>query len=255
MDEINEKFPGSFEIIAGPCSIEDYESLYQSALALKESGIKYLRGGAYKLRTSVHSFRGLGDSGIMHLHRVARELGMYSVSECTQTDKVEFMAKHIDILVVGTRNMHNYPLLELLGKTDKPIILKRGIAATYDEWWAAAEYIIESGNTNVILCERGIRTFEPETRYTLDISAIEVMKKKCGLPIIVDPSHAAGNRDLVPSLAFAAIAAGADGLMIECMPEPCESICDANQTITPQTLKRILAAVGDLRVHHKRMEQ
>ena len=254
MEKINDFIPGSLNVIAGPCSVEGYNSLFHSALALKEIGIRYIRGGAYKLRTSIHSFRGLGDSAILHLAQVAKETGLKTVSECTQTDKVEFMAEHIDILVVGTRNMHNYPLLELLGKIDNPVILKRGIAATYDEWMAAAEYIVENGNPKVILCERGIRTFEPETRYTLDISAIQVMKQKTGLPVIVDPSHAAGKRDLVPSLACAAIAAGADGLMIECQIKPCESICDANQTIEPGTLKQLLDAIPDLRLHLSRME-
>lgn len=237
----------SFGVIAGPCSIEAYEPLYNTAIQLKQRGINMLRGGAYKLRTSVHSFRGLGDAGILHLAKVGEELGLITVSECTQTDKVEFMATNIDILVVGTRNMHNYPLLEILGKVSNPVILKRGIAATYDEWAAAAEYIMENGNSNVVLCERGIRTFEPETRYTLDISAISVMKKKTGLPVIIDPSHAAGNRDIVPSLALAAIAAGADGLMIECQVNPCESICDASQTIEPDVLSHILDALPNLR--------
>nr|MDK2850640.1 3-deoxy-7-phosphoheptulonate synthase [Candidatus Cloacimonadota bacterium] len=244
----------NFNIIAGPCSIEDYDSLYEAALELKNRGIRMIRGGAYKLRTSVHSFRGLGDAGIMHLANVGKELDLITVSEVTQTDKVDFMANYIDILVVGTRNMHNYPLLELLGKIDKPVILKRGIAATYDEWLASAEYIIENGNNKVILCERGIRTFEPETRYTLDISAISVIKNKSTLPIIIDPSHAAGNRDLVPSLALAAVAAGADGLMIECQPNPSESICDANQTISPDTLSQIMDAVPELRLHLSRMK-
>ncbi|MCK9557808.1 MAG: 3-deoxy-7-phosphoheptulonate synthase [Candidatus Cloacimonetes bacterium] len=253
MDEINSFGHGNFGIIAGPCSIEDYDSLYQSAKILKEMGIKYLRGGAYKLRTSVHSFRGLGDSGILHLARVGQELGLKTVSECTQIDKVDFMAKNIDVLVVGTRNMQNYPLLELLGKIDKPVILKRGMAATYDEWMAAAEYIIENGNEQVILCERGIRTFETETRYTLDLSAIKVMQQKCGIPVIIDPSHAAGNRALVPSLAMASIAGGADGLMIECCVNPCESICDADQTIEPETLRSIINAVVDLRQHLNRI--
>ena len=237
----------SFGVIAGPCSIEAYEPLYNTAIQLKQRGINMLRGGAYKLRTSVHSFRVLGDAGILHLAKVGEELGLITVSECTQTDKVEFMATNIDILVVGTRNMHNYPLLEILGKVSNPVILKRGIAATYDEWAAAAEYIMENGNSNVVLCERGIRTFEPETRYTLDISAISVMKKKTGLPVIIDPSHAAGNRDIVPSLALAAIAAGADGLMIECQVNPCESICDASQTIEPDVLSHILDALPNLR--------
>jgi len=238
----------AFQVIAGPCSIESYESLYKTAVDLHNRGIKMLRGGAYKLRTSVHSFRGLGDAGIIHMARIGKELNLTTVSECTQVDKVDFMAENIDVLVVGTRNMHNYPLLESLGKIPNPVILKRGIAATYDEWLAAAEYIIESGNPNVILCERGIRTFEPETRYTLDISAISVMKKKSGLPIIIDPSHAAGNRNLVPSLAFAATAAGADGLMIECCINPCESICDAPQTIEPDTLSHILSVIPKLQV-------
>ncbi|MDD2424171.1 MAG: N-acetylneuraminate synthase family protein, partial [Candidatus Cloacimonetes bacterium] len=170
MDKMNELSFGAddFKVIAGPCSIEDYESLYETAKDLKARGITMLRGSAYKLRTSVHSFRGLGDAGILHMAQVGKELGLITVSEITQTDRVEYMASHIDILVVGTRNMNNYPLLELLGKIDKPVILKRGIAATYDEWLAAAEYIIESGNERVILCERGIRTFETGTRYTLD---------------------------------------------------------------------------------------
>lgn len=238
----------SFNVIAGPCSIEAYESLYQTAVELKKRGIKMLRGGAYKLRTSIHSFRGLGDAGIHHLASIGKELELITVSECTQVDKVEFMANNIDILVVGTRNMHNYPLLERLGKIPNPVILKRGIAATYDEWLAAAEYIMENGNSNVILCERGIRTFEPETRYTLDISAIAVMSQKSGLPVIIDPSHAAGNRNLVPSLSLAAIAAGADGLMIECQIKPDESICDAPQTIDPEMLSQILDSILDLRM-------
>ena len=249
MDEINSFGPGGFNIIAGPCSIEDYDSLYQSASVLKNLGIRYLRGGAYKLRTSVHSFRGLGDSGIVHLAGVGKELGLKTVSECTQTDKVEYMAQYIDVLAVGTRNMYNYPLLELMGKIDKPVILKRGLAATYDEWMAATEYIIENGNDRIVLCERGIRTFETGTRYTLDISAIRVMQQKSGLPVIIDPSHASGNRDLVPSLSFAAIAAGADGLMIECSVNPGECICDAEQTISPETLKTIMNAVPELRLH------
>ncbi|MCB5279144.1 MAG: N-acetylneuraminate synthase family protein, partial [Candidatus Cloacimonetes bacterium] len=155
MDKIERFGLSKFEIIAGPCTIENYENLYNNAQVLKELGIKYLRGGAYKMRTSFHSFRGLGDSGVIHLENVGKELDMITVSECTQIDKVEYMAQHIDVLVVGTRNMHNYPLLEALGNIDKPIILKRGIAATYDEWLAAAGYIIDNGNEQVILCERG----------------------------------------------------------------------------------------------------
>lgn len=249
MDKIERFGLSKFEIIAGPCTIENYENLYNNAQVLKELGIKYLRGGAYKMRTSFHSFRGLGDSGVIHLENVGKELDMITVSECTQIDKVEYMAQHIDVLVVGTRNMHNYPLLEALGNIDKPIILKRGIAATYDEWMAAAGYIIDNGNEQVILCERGIRTFVRDTRYTFDVSAIAVMKRKSGLPVIADPSHAAGNRNLVPSLAYSAIAAGADGLLLECTTNPSENICDADQTIEPQTLKHIIDATPNLRRH------
>jgi 3-deoxy-7-phosphoheptulonate synthase len=234
-------------IIAGPCTIESFESLYDTAAALSKIGVKYLRGGAYKLRTSVHTFRGLGDAAIRHLAEVGKEFQMTTVSECTQIDKVDYMARQLDILVVGTRNMHNYPLLERLGKILNPVILKRAISSTYDEWLAAAEYIIESGNPNVILCERGIRTFESHTRYTLDIAAVPVMKSLSGLPVIVDPSHAAGNSLLVPSLALAAVAAGANGLMIETHVCPEESICDAAQTIDPPTLELILEQAHNIR--------
>ncbi|MCD8480891.1 MAG: N-acetylneuraminate synthase family protein [Candidatus Cloacimonetes bacterium] len=190
----------SFGVIAGPCSIEAYEPLYNTATQLKQLGINMLRGGAYKLRTSVHSFRGLGDAGILHLAKVGEELGMITVSECTQTDKVEFMATNIDILVVGTRNMHNYPLLEILGKVSNPVILKRGIAATYDEWAAAAEYIMEMVIPMWSYVSVESEPLSPRPVIPLDISAISVMKNKTGLPVIIDPSHAAGNRDIVPSL-------------------------------------------------------
>lgn len=244
MDKMMNK---EFMVIAGPCTIESYQSLYDTAAALSKIGVKYLRGGAYKLRTSVHTFRGLGDSGIRHLAEVGKAFQMKTVSECTQIDKVDFMAQQIDILVVGTRNMHNYPLLERLGKISNPVILKRAISSTYDEWLAAAEYIIESGNPRVILCERGIRTFESHTRYTLDIAAVPVMQSLCGLPLIIDPSHAAGNSRLVPSLALSGVAAGANGLMIETHINPEESICDAAQTISPETLELILEQTNNIR--------
>lgn len=230
---------GCFNIIAGPCSIESYDSLFETAQLLKQYGISFIRGGAYKLRTSMHSFRGLGDKGILYLSQVGKELGLTTVSECTQVDKVEFMASKIDILVVGARNMYNYPLLERLSKIENQVILKRGFSATYIEWLAAAEYIVENGNKNVVLCERGIRTFETETRYTLDVSAIQMMKLKCNLPVIVDPSHAAGIGTIVPSLSLASVAAGADGLMIECQINPEKSISDASQTVDPITVRSI----------------
>jgi len=236
-----------FNIIAGPCSIESYESLYATALELKQMGIRMLRGGAYKLRTSLHSFRGLGDAGVLHLSQVAKELDLISVSECTQIDKLEYMSRHLDVLVVGTRNMHNYPLLEALAQVPNPVILKRGIAATYSEWQAAAEYLMQYGKQDLVLCERGIRCFESETRYTLDISALPVMQRKCGLPVYIDPSHASGDRDLVPALALAAVAAGANGLMLEAAINPCTSICDASQTISLDTLGRLLKQIQAVR--------
>lgn len=238
-----------FNIIAGPCSIESYESLYATALELKQMGIRMLRGGAYKLRTSPHSFRGLGDAGVLHLSQVAKELELISVSECTQIDKVEYMSRHLDVLLVGTRNMHNYPLLEALAQVPNPIILKRGIAASYSEWLAAAEYLMQYGKKDVILCERGIRTFESETRYTLDISAIPVMRSKCGLPVYIDPSHASGKRDLVPALSLAAVAAGANGLMLEAAINPCASICDASQTISLDTLRSMMQQIQAIKNH------
>ncbi len=240
-----------FNVIAGPCTIDTYDSLYETASEVSRLGIKLLRGGAYKMRTSVHSFRGLGDIAVQYLAAVGKEFGMHTVSEVIEIENIDYMAQHLDILMVGTRNMQNYPLLERLGKVPNPVILKRGFAATYDEWLSAAEHIIENGNPYVILCERGIRTFEPETRFTLDVSAIKVMQIKSGLPVIVDPSHAAGNRGLVPSLALAAVAAGANGLMIESMPQPSKSICDAAQTIDTIVLGQLLNTAFEIRKINK----
>ncbi|MCB5234152.1 MAG: 3-deoxy-7-phosphoheptulonate synthase [Candidatus Cloacimonetes bacterium] len=234
-------FVDTFKIIAGPCTIESYDKLYATAKVLKELGIEYLRGGAYKMRTTCESFQGLQDEGIMIISEVGEKLGMKTVSEVTQIDKIQFMSEHIDVLTVGARNMHNYPLLRALSNVDNPIILKRGISATYKEWIEAANYIKQNGKANIVLCERGIRTFEQETRFTLDLSAVPVLKTNYTMPVIVDPSHAAGDRRFVVALAKAAIASGAMGLMIECDLDPDNSICDAKQTIAIEQLQDIIS--------------
>ncbi len=231
----------NFTMIAGPCTIENYEDLLSIAVHLKESGIKYLRGGAYKLRTSPYSFRGLGQEGLRYLKQVATETGLISVSEIVACEDVETMSEYVDILQVGTRNMHNYRLLWKLGKVKNPVILKRGMSSTIEEWLLAAEHILEAGNPNVILCERGIRTFENYTRYTLDISAIPAVKNLSNLPIIVDPSHSSGRREMIKSLSWAAMAAGADGLLIETHFNPDATVCDSRQTIDFKILEEILA--------------
>lgn len=234
-------FVSTFKIIAGPCTIESYDKLYATAKVLKDLGIGYLRGGAYKMRTSCESFQGLQDEGVRIISEVGKKLGMKTVTEVTQIDKIEFMAEHIDVLTVGARNMHTYPLLKALGTVDNPVILKRGISATYEEWVEAANYIKQKGKTNVVLCERGIRTFEQETRFTLDLSAVPVLKSNYALPVIVDPSHAAGDRRFVVALSKAAIASGAMGLMIECDLDPGNCICDAKQTIAIEQLQDIIS--------------
>lgn len=229
-----------FTFIAGPCTIENYEDLLAIAKRLKNIGLAFFRGGAYKMRTSPYNFQGLGKEGLKYLKQVADETGMISVSEIVSVEDVELMSSHVDIIQVGTRNMHNYRLLWKLGKIRNPIILKRGMSSTIEEWLLAAEHIIEAGNPNVILCERGIRTFENFTRHTLDISAIPAVKSLSNLPVIVDPSHSSGRREMIKSLSWAAIAAGADGLLIETHFDPDATICDSRQTIDFEMLEEIL---------------
>ncbi len=236
----------SFSFIAGPCTIEDYQQLKDTADFIKSKGLKFLRGGAFKLRTSPYSFPGLGIKGIEYMKRVCEETGLISVSEIICVEHIDLMSQNIDILQVGTRNMHNYRLLSRLGKIKNPIILKRGMASTIEEWLLAAEHIINSGNPNVILCERGIRTFENYTRNTLDLSAIPAVKKLSNLPIIIDPSHSTGKREMIKSMSWAAIAAGADGLIIEVHPSPNKAICDSRQTINYQMLDSILEPLNSL---------
>ena len=202
-------------IIAGPCSVESYEQVIEIAKRVKKSGAKYLRGGVFKPRTSPYEFQGLGYEGLEILKRVREETGLKIVTEIMSVDDVDLFEKEVDVIQVGSRNMQNFDLLKRLGKINKPILLKRGLSATIEEWLLAAEYIMNEGNPNVILCERGIRTYENETRNTLDISAVPLVKKVSHLPIIVDPSHASGKRWMIEPLSKAAIAVGADGLIIE----------------------------------------
>jgi len=235
-----------FTLIAGPCTVENYDDLLTIVLKLKKLGISFFRGGAYKMRTSPYKFQGLGEKGLEYINRVSIETGMISVSEVISPEDVEIVSQHIDIIQVGTRNMHNYRLLQKLGKIDNPVILKRGMSSTIEEWLFAAEHIRMAGNSNIILCERGIRTFESFTRNTLDISAVPVIRSLSNLPIIIDPSHSSGRRDMIKSLSWAAMAAGADGLMIETHFSPDSTICDSMQTIDFNILKEIISPMKDI---------
>ena len=230
----------TFSLIAGPCTIENREDLLKIAEDLKKRGIKIIRGGTYKLRTSPYHFSGLGDQAIDYLEEVRELTGLVTVSEITCSDHIENMSKKIDILQVGTRNMQNYALLEKLGEISNPIILKRGMANTIEEWLLAAERIVLCGNPNVILCERGIRTFENFSRNTLDIAVIPAIKELTNLPLIVDPSHSAGDRNFIKAVSWGAIAAGADGLIIETHYQPEKAICDSRQTINYSILDELM---------------
>ncbi len=227
-------------IIAGPCSVESEEQLSSTATAVKELGAHILRGGAYKPRTSPYSFQGLQDEGLKLLSWIRDEIDIPVVTEVMDPRKLELVCEHADILQIGSRNMHNTPLLNEVGKVRKPVLLKRGMSATIEEFLYAAEYIIKQGNDQVILCERGIRTFEPSTRFTLDIGAIPVLKRLSHLPVIVDPSHGTGHWWMVPGLAKAAIAAGADGLIIEVHCDPQNALCDGGQSLHPDTFKDLM---------------
>ncbi|MHB8171375.1 MAG: 3-deoxy-7-phosphoheptulonate synthase [Thermincolia bacterium] len=238
-------------VIAGPCAVESREQLEASAQAALKGGAKILRGGAFKPRTSPYAFQGLEEDGLKMLAQVAEDTGLLVVTEVIDEQSVDLAVEYVDILQIGARNMQNFQLLRRVGKTNKPVVLKRGLAATVEEWLMAAEYIMSGGNYNVILCERGIRTFETATRNTLDISAVPVVKGLSHLPIIIDPSHATGDYKLVKPLAKAAVAVGADGLLIEVHPEPTKALCDGPQSLTPQAfqemmqdLKPIAVAVG-----------
>ena len=228
-------------VMAGPCSVETEEQIAAAAAAVKKAGAKILRGGAFKPRSSPYSFQGLGEDGLRMMRAAADAEGLKVVSEVMDVSQIELVADYADILQVGARNMQNYTLLRELGKARTPVLLKRGIAATIEEWLLSAEYVLAGGNTDVILCERGIRTFESYTRNTLDISAIPVVQKLSHLPIIADPSHGTGLRDKVAPMARAAIAAGADGLIIEVHPDPDHALSDGAQSIFPPQFDRLMA--------------
>jgi 3-deoxy-7-phosphoheptulonate synthase len=227
-------------IMAGPCAVESKKQLEEATRIVQEAGARVLRGGAFKPRTSPFSFQGLEKKGLELLAQVKKKYGIPVVTEVVDPHQVELVAEYADILQVGTRNMQNFSLLTELGHIKHAVILKRGLANTVTEWLTAADYLLAGGNENVILCERGIRTFEDSTRFSMDISSIPVIKKSSHLPVIVDPSHAAGHYSLVPALARGAIAAGADGLLIEVHPNPKEALVDGLQSLTPSDFKRLM---------------
>ncbi len=229
-------------LIAGPCAVESRVQLLSTACAVQAAGAQILRGGAFKPRTSPYQFQGLGIEGL-HLLAEARQVtGLPVITEVMQPDLVETVAQYADILQIGSRNMQNFPLLLAVGRNNlhRPVMLKRGFAATIDEWLLAAEYIVAAGNPNVILCERGIRSFDPQTRNLLDLACVPLLHQLTHLPVIVDPSHATGRRELVPTMSRAAIAAGADGLILEVHPDPNSALCDGRQSITPEELKTVV---------------
>jgi 3-deoxy-7-phosphoheptulonate synthase len=228
-------------VMAGPCSAENEEQVFTTAAACKKAGAKILRGGAFKPRSSPYSFQGLGEEGLRMLREAADQHNMKLVSEVMDVSQIDLVGRYSDIYQVGARNMQNFTLLRELGRTRKPVLLKRGIAATIEEWLLSAEYILAGGNTDVILCERGIRTFESYTRNTLDISAIPVIKKLSHLPIITDPSHATGRRDKVAPMARASVAAGADGIIVEVHCNPDKALSDGAQSMFPAQFERVMA--------------
>lgn len=230
-------------VMAGPCAVEDLDILKTTAQNVRQAGATILRGGAFKPRTSPYAFQGLGEEGLKYLREAADENNMAVISEIMEISQIDMFLKYVDILQVGARNMQNFNLLKELGQIRKPVLLKRGLSATIKEWLMSAEYVLSGGNSQVILCERGIRTFEDSTRNTLDISAIPVVKSLSHLPILVDPSHAVGKRDLVMPAARASIAAGADGLVIEvhCCPE--KALCDGAQSLYPQQFKQLMSEI------------
>ena len=233
-------------VMAGPCSVESIEQLREAAKAVKAGGAKFLRGGAFKPRTSPYDFQGLAEEGLKMLREVADEEGLKVVTEIVDKDDIELVGKYADIYQVGARNMQNFQLLKALGKAKKPVMLKRGLAATISEWLNAAEYIMAGGNEQVIFCERGIRTYETFTRNTLDLSAVAAIKELSHLPIIVDPSHGTGRWEMVRPMARAAVAAGCDGLIIEVHPHPEVALSDGDQSLTPKNFNALMGELGKI---------
>lgn len=243
---------GSMVVMAGPCAVESREQLLESAMIVRESGAQFLRGGAFKPRTSPYSFQGLEEEGLEYLAEARAVTGLKVVTEVMDVASVELVAKYADMLQIGARNMQNFQLLREVGRCGKPVLLKRGISATIDEWLHAAEYIVNEGNYNVVLCERGIRTFEEYTRNTLDLSAVAAVKHLSHIPIIVDPSHGTGKWRLVKPMAMAAIAAGADGIMVEVHPHPAEALSDGPQSLNPQNFAALMADIRELAAFMRR---
>lgn len=242
-DEIGGK---ELTIIAGPCSVESRSQILEIASMLREMGVKFLRGGAFKPRTSPYSFQGLKIEGLEYLREAAEKTGLHVVTEVKDTETLDLVVAHSDVLQVGARNMYNFSLLEKLGATKKPVLLKRGFSATIEELLMSAEYIASKGNYQIVLCERGIRTFEPYTRNTLDLNAIPLVKKLCHLPIIVDPSHGTGAWDLVIPMAQAAVVAGADGLIIEVHQDPQQALSDGFQSLRPDKFKSLMDRLKEI---------
>ena len=238
--------PDTFTLIAGPCAVETPDQTLEAAKMAKRAGATLLRGGAYKPRTSPYAFQGLGEAGLRILAEVRDAVGLPIVTEVTEVSDVDVVAQYADMLQVGTRNMQNFGLLQAVGSTGRPVMLKRGLTATYEEWLMAAEYIAQRGNLDIVLCERGIRTFEKATRNTLDISAVPVAQRLSHLPVIVDPSHSGGRRDLVLPLSRAAIAVGADGVIVDVHPHPESALCDGPQALVESDLRELAAVAAHL---------
>jgi 3-deoxy-7-phosphoheptulonate synthase len=233
-------------VIGGPCTIENLDMLEKIARHVRQAGARILRGGAFKPRTSPYSFQGLGKQGLQMLADVGQTLGMATITEVMDPRDVDLVARYADILQIGARNMQNYNLLREVGQTHKPVMLKRGMAAPFKEWLMSAEYIFSGGNHQVILCERGIRSFETETRFTMDVSCVPLARLDSHLPVYVDPSHAAGRRDLIESMALAAIAAGAHGVMVEVHHCPEQAVCDGPQALLPEQFASLMARVRQI---------
>jgi 3-deoxy-7-phosphoheptulonate synthase len=231
-------------VIAGPCAVESWDQIMATAQAVKAHGGQILRGGTFKPRTSPYSFQGLGWEGLEMLEQAGKAFGLPIVTEVLSPDDVEGVAAKADVLQIGARNMQNFTLLSAVGRTHRPVMLKRGMSASIDEWLQAAEYILAEGNQQVFLCERGIRTFETSTRNTLDLSAVPVLQHRSHLPVVVDPSHAAGDRGLVAPLAHAAAAIGASGVMVEVHPEPEAALSDGPQSLTFEGFERLMGSLG-----------
>jgi 3-deoxy-7-phosphoheptulonate synthase len=231
-------------VIAGPCAVESREQLLETAHLVKEAGANAIRGGTYKPRTSPYSFQGMEEEGLQLLAEAGKETGLATITEVIDEKSLAQAVKYVDIIQIGARNMQNFQLLRAAGRVNKPVVLKRGLSATMEEWLMAAEYIMSEGNHNIILCERGIRTFETYTRNTLDLSAVPMIKQLSHLPVIVDPSHATGEWRLVAPLSKGAVAVGVDGLLIEVHPDPCKALCDGPQSLTPASFKQLMAELG-----------